>query len=211
MKKIAFVVGLLALPAMVFGQSATLSLVDNATGLNSVAVDPVLGGTVTAALLVSYAGAAEGVANVDGIFQASQSGKVTITGRTYGSPFQAGDSWAAPGAAFYGAVNGAMNPNSKNFGVASTSFVGSGPGGNYVAPADGALPWKIFTMTLSVAGPVNSPIVISMPGAFVGTTVNDGLDPVQLSTQTFGLTITPEPATMLLLAGAIPFLRRRSA
>ncbi len=210
MTKIAFVLGLLALPAIVFGQSATLSLVDDATGLNTVALDPAVGGTITAALLVSYSGAPEGVSNVDGIFQASQSGVVTVTGRTYGSPFQAGDSWAAPGAAFYGAVNGLMGPNSKNFGVASTSYVGSGPQGNYVAPTDGVLPWKIFTMTLSVK-PFTSPLTITMPGAFVGTTANEGLDPVTLSTTSTGLTITPEPATMLLLAGAIPFLRRRSA
>jgi len=212
MKKAMFVVALLAIPAIAYAGTATMSLKNNADGLSTVTVGQA-GGTVTISLnLDTYANAPGGIATVVATATASEAG-LSITGRAtgvVGGPFKASDSWGVP-------PTGALNLVSKELGVSATSFTGHGDqGANYVAPTDGELPWKIETITVSVpAGldPKTWTLNITA-GSYVDTTEFDGGgDQYPLDTTLIGMTIvrTPEPATMLLLAAALPFLRRRSA
>jgi len=86
---------------------------------------------------------------------------------------------------------------------------GSWPGYYGTSPADA------MTVDLKMVGTITSfPYAISIAGAGVtGLTILDNSSPVQdiydSSVPLAQVVITPEPASMLLLIGALPFLRRR--
>ncbi len=66
---------------------------------------------------------------------------------------------------------------------------------------------------MNVAGTPGVYTLAFTANSFAGSSDDSGAS-VQLDTTLAGgvtVTVTPEPATMLLLAGALPFLRRRSA
>lgn len=212
MKKTMFLVALLAIPALAFAGTATMSLkLSDGSYAKSVDV-ATLPATISVLWgLDSYAGAPNGIANVDAYMTASASNVFKVTARSFGTPFSAGFFAAATNPTLF--VN--LAPDSANIGALATG--GSGPLGNYLSPDDQATPWTLNTLTIQVlAGtPVGSYTLQLKPGYFAGTTDATGEVPEQLTTgQADGpitITVTPEPATMLLLTLALPFLRRRSA
>ncbi len=204
MRKAASLAALLALPGLGLAQSASLWLVDHDTGRDWVAVPSWGSGTVDLDLMLSYSGAPEGNFSFGGFIYASRGG-LYISARTYGSPFTANDTWLAPGDQF----RGYLNLTSKNFGATATSGIGSGPWGSYVAPTDGVLPWRLMTITVQwddFHDPFGTWLFLL--GVFVGSTENGGIDPIELPVSVGTFRFLPEPASMLLLAGALPFLRR---
>lgn len=222
MKKSAFIVALLAIPAIAFAGTATLQLkLNDGTSAASFDKDTV-GAQVTVAIwLNSYDDSdvgtwpgGNGVANVDGYIDASASGIFNIpsaASRTWTGPFQPSNGDLASASN----LSGALSPQSKNWGIAATSQFGSGQDGNYTT-ADAALPWKIETITMNVVTTTPGVYTLALstsPQSYVGSSTDTGSS-IHLATELLGpvtVTITPEPATMLLLAFALPFLRRRSA
>jgi len=233
MKRIAIVLALLALPAIALAaDSATMSL-RLASGGTSVTVAS-SGGTFHATIVLDDYTVASGmgIANVNGYLQASANGVFVGTGRTWGGPFNTtnGDTAGAT------TMNRKMDPLSYNWGIAATGSTGHGPpdnndppGINYIAPQDdtgggndGALPWTIETITIGVNTGTPGTYNLIMYQAYAGTSDMDGIAIALDTTILTGIqavisggqaviTITPEPATMLLLAAALPFLRRRRA
>lgn len=205
MKKLTFVLVLLALPAMAFAQSATMSL-KMADGTSAVTL-PETGGSIQIKIFLDSAtGVPEGIASIDGTIVASQSGIFTGTARTFGAPFINGNFPTATN------MNGAWNPNSPNFGAVATA--GSSNEGNYLVDGtDGALPWTIETVTVTVA-PTPGVYTLALSSLSFAATTDGAGTGIQLPTSLgspITVTVTPEPATMLLLTLALPFLRRRSA
>jgi hypothetical protein len=213
MKKSMFLVALLAIPAVAFAGTATMAL-KMSDGSTSVTVAP---GVATNLAVVwtldAYNDTAEGgygIANVDAYITASTGNAFKITAGAWGLPFSNGN--------FGGGVTGTLNPLSPQLGglAANPAFDDPGGFGNYAAPGNGALPWTLRTLTIQLQSGfaiANTVYTLTIPGAFAGTNDSGGL-PITLDTTNNGgitVTVTPEPATMLLLAAAVPFLRRRSA
>jgi len=224
MKKAMFVVALLAIPAVAFAGTATMSLRSSVGNSATVTVAPT-GGSLDIVVwidAVALTGSQSGVSNIDGQLVADQSNVLTITGRSWtGMCFRSTDTLAATDAnigdpdfdpsGFFGNV---LAPSSPNFGVAATVNITLPISQTNRGTQNIANGWKaeIITLDVAAAGPAGRTTKLNFSdGAFVGTTV--GLDPESLATTLHGMTIvqTPEPATMLLLAAALPFLRRRSA
>ncbi len=201
MKKATFLVALLAIPAFAFAGSAAMSLL-NADDMTGLATVPAAGGAFKVAVMIdSVTGAPEGVSNFAGTIVASQSHVFTMFGRSLVGcgPFK--DSDLIP--PLEPAVGHPLNPVSPPIGIVAAS-------GNY--PAVG-FPWKveIFLMTVEANPNPTTPRDLFLDlssDSYVGTTIDYGaLFP--LPTQLSGMKVTqlPEPATMLLLAAALPLLR----
>jgi hypothetical protein len=220
MKKAMCVLALLAIPAVAFAGTATMSLkYSDGTSVKTVdaGLNPTWSGTISVSVYIdAYAGAPEAISNFGGslssastVFSVATGTQRTLTGC---GPFVTGDTWGAlVGNGLAGAI-----PSVKDFGAAATTGGGHYTSfGNYGAPEDGALPWQTQIITVTVTNaPAGSTQILKIANGYVGTTENDGVDPVALDTDFSGnvtLNIIPEPATMLLLAAALPFLRRRSA
>lgn len=211
MKKLA-ILALLVLPAVAFaGGNATLSLVANGTTTWAKSSTPGTLGTVTVTIkLTGYDVADYGISNLSGFLDVSQGGIFATSARSFGSPFTGSD---FPGATnLTEAIAGLQS--TKNWGVAATSEAGSGLNGYYVAPTDGDLPWTIETFTVKIPiTAVGSWTMALSTNSYVARSDANGLADKMSTTVSAPLnfTVTPEPATMLLLAAAVPFLRRRSA
>jgi len=244
MKKLAFVLALLALPAVVFAGNATLSLKQNTTNATALTFGPA-GGTLTVNVWLSTtaADAPEGISNI----AATLRGTKKVGGASVNSVFTVvtRSAWTAGGTTTYGpfnnadfwdntmsgtAIGGVMAPDSKSLGVAATSGLGTGPKGNYTVPTAAwtneddpenpinysySIPWRLMRLTVTLAANPNGGdyMLGFAPGSIVGTTTGAGVYPADMTTSLVGMNIvqTPEPMTMLLLAAALPFLRRRSA
>lgn len=212
MKKSMFLVALLVIPAVAFAGTATMSL-KLSGGATAITVAPNTPVALTAVWsLDDYAGAPNGIANVDAVLHASANNvfKFGTTARVWGAPFSSGKFDAATPAALN---NLALNPDSANLGALALNPAFDDPMavGNYTT-LNAPLPWTLNTINLIVnAAP--GVYTLTIPGAFAGTSDDLGA-PVALDTALnngITVTVTPEPATMLLLAAAVPFLRRRSA
>ena len=233
MRKTVSLLVLLVLPAMAYAGHATLSLKQFGTDATSLSIGSTGGQLIVNVWLnTTAADAPEGIANVVGNLTSyaydgatTKSGTFTMVRRdTAGcGPFTTGDTWDVTQNGT--AIAGALSPNSKSIGVAATGGFGDGPAGNYRVPTttyvDGndveqtfTVPWKLMKLTLVVAGVPGRYVLGFSPGTYVGTTTGDGVYPAAMDTTREGISIligAPEPATLLLLVGAVPFLRRRSA
>jgi len=221
MKKLAAIVIMLALPATVLAIPTEIYL--ESGGLESLSYEygsapTTMDMDITVDLGYNLIGQIDGALYMD-----SQDTAISITGITYASPFS---TYAfASGAPVVSTID-----QHKDFGRVY------GGGGSEVRANSGAD--QLFaTMTLSGIDtlPVGT-YVISVGqatesagwwddhtgdygnGPFWSADYSQGVPvenpggPVPFdSNHAFTLTITPEPATMLLLVGALPFLRRRTA
>ena len=237
MKKKVVILALLTVPSIAFAGNARLYLLQNTTNATAITFCPTGGSLVVNVWLdTTAADAPEGIANIVGNLTSYASDGVTpksgiftmVRRDTAGcGPFTTGDTWDVTQNGT--AIAGALSPNSKSIGVAATGGFGDGPAGNYMVPTttyvDGndveqtfTVPWKLMKLTLAVAGVPGSYVLGFSPGTYVGTTTGNGVYPAALTTTLQGMSsglmtvdVTPEPATMLLLAAAVPALRRRRA
>ena len=217
MMKILVIMSLLVVPAAVYG-AGSLSLLDS-TGASSLSVEDV---TLPIALSMKV-DIATGYNDISSV----SFGLIGNTGLSVSATpaFQPNYSTWAVGNRFFGAVFPAGGYNltaSGGFGSGALDFGNfNGGGGTEVVAGDGTV--ETFTLnipsglalgdyvigfassdqgeegTIVAWSALNSP-----PGAAGELQEFENLNG-------FTLTITPEPATMLLLAGALPFLRRRTA
>lgn len=205
MKKLIALVLILALPSFAFGAGA-YSVVETggtaaasiAPGTASLSLDIVL--TVDEAN-IGFGGALEGPAGV------------TIVSRTMAAPVSAAE-WLqnSTDAQLVGSSLsakwdfGAVDTVSQSFGPGAVKLVTLVVNPSLLAPG---------VYQLRVGDSTN------LPPSLGGATDNNtgwyapaslfGLPVTADAGAAFTLTVTPEPVTMLLLAGALPFLRRRSA
>ena len=239
MRTTAFFTALLVLPATVFANQTTLSLKQYGTNATTVSLGST--GTqlnVDMWLTTTAADAPEGVAYVAArlcLYKADRvtpiSGAVSTVTRTvahtlgYG-PFDILDTWDT---GLGRSIAGELNPYSKSLGVTATGGYGTQtPGRNYAVPTavygledpntgdiinyNFTTPWKLMKITLSFSSlPSGNCYLGFSPESCVVTTTGNGIYPAVLDTTLEGIVITPEPATLLLLVTAAPFIRRRSA
>jgi len=184
MKKYAMVVlALLAIPAFAFaGTANTMALTVGGSASASVAQ----GGTLTVDLVMDSAVPAAGYQLE---LQASAAGAFDVTADVASATLFAG---GLP----LGSAVGGLDTTSATTGVLGFSDVPaeSSPGTvrTFTIAVDAAAPVGMYTID-----PINVVVSDSMANS-IATTVS-GLC----------VNVTPEPASMLLLAGALPFLRRR--
>jgi len=205
MKKLIVLIAMMALPSVAFA-SASLDLQEG--GDNAVSVAP--GGTFT---LDVYLDANEGWLTMGGILDASANNTFQLAAT--------GD-WA-PNAAVVPGV--APNTGSATFTPGSSFYFGDydyydGTLGFYPDigfqkttvgdyPSNGFWPKTVLSILVTVAGDAE-------PGEYTMSLesrdfFNSASGYIAGGGNDLAITITPEPATMLLLAGALPFLRRRTA
>lgn len=210
MKKVTFLFALLAIPAIAFAGTASMSLklADGSTYIEvpqNVATNLSVVWTLDAYNDADVGG--YGIANVDAYITASASNVFKITAGAWGQPFSQG--------AFGGGVVCTLAPLSVQLGGLAQNPNYSDPlgQGNYTT-ADAPLPWTLRTLTMQVQATAAPGLYsLTIPGSFAGT-IDADLVAINLATSNnggFQVRVTPEPATMLLLALALPFLRRRSA
>lgn len=216
MKKLIAIVLLLALPAMAYG-AATISLLSGGSASKDIDVAN-LPTTMTLDIVVNFSTSDN--YSIDGGL--SGSNLITITARSWNAVITNVDNpWKKQRTdAQFLTHNlsenldfGAEQQNGSPGDIGSQYFLGSGAS-------------TLVTLTLSLPGtlvkgasyPIG--IVDGKPfGEFNGTGYWAAFEsgggtgnPTDWDTiNGFTLNITPEPATMLLLAGALPFLRRRTA
>ena len=203
MKKLVGILVILALPAMAYAEASTwLSSSGSASKSIDVAALPT---TMTLDVMVSWtttdnfsvSGGVDGPA------------VITIGARAYGAPFNL---WVAntADAQYLGTT------------LAQEMDYGALPNAGVQLAGSGTQKFVTLTLNIPVMAKGAYPMWISdgMPyGQFTGTGFWAAMesgggtgDPAEWDHVTgFTLNITPEPATMLLLAGALPFLRRRTA
>jgi len=209
MKKLA-ILALLVLPAVAFaGGNATLALVAN--GPTTWAIGGTGSVTVTVKL-TGYDVANNGISNVSGYLDVSAGNIFATSARTFGAPFVVANGDTAGSATLTETIAGLQS--TKNWGIAATSGLGASTGGYYMAPTDGALPWAIETFTVKIPTTAAGSWTMALStNSYVAR--GDASDLAEKMSTTVSapitFTVTPEPATMLLLAAAVPFLRRRSA
>jgi hypothetical protein len=216
MKKLAFVLAILALPtiALAANPTATMSLRLAADASQLKTVPQGVAGTITIGVYLDALSAVEGLTNFGGVLDSATTGVFSVaTGSQRsltGAVFQAGDIWGVTPVT--SGMSGTI-PQTKDFGAATVS--GSGFYGNYTLDdlnAVSAAPWPLEFINVSYAALAPGDYTVGIKAGYVGTTTNDGAD-TWACDYTYGggvtLHVTPEPATMLLLAGALPFLRRR--
>lgn len=182
MKKYVAILALLAMPALAMaGTANTLDLLSG--GSSTVAADP--GSSITVNVVLDTT-EPQGVAGYGLSATASSAGVFDITSETRSVIV------AFPS----GSAVGGLDVTSP---VSSCIEFVNVPAGSFPATI---LTWEVAVDANAAAGDYT--IIASGPG--ISTTGGVAI-PVTLGALT--VTVTPEPATMLLLAGALPFLRRR--
>jgi hypothetical protein len=199
MKKLIAIVLLLAIPAIAYGQTS-ISLLNGGNASLDVAVTD-LPTTMTLDVVVVLTDTDNSAVSggLDG------TSLITVSAISLGSPQSAWSRFDA-----YNATNIVGSDLSQNYDfgavTSGTNVLGSG-----------TTTWATITLNLPdtlVAGesyPIG--LVVSKPGgSMLSWASKTSLDEMPYDAENgFTLNITPEPATMLLLAGALPFLRRRTA
>lgn len=180
MKKYVLVLAMLAVPAMAFGQTASMSLVVG--GSSEITADGLDSGVLLELVIDS---ADTNVAGYDVWLTASQAGVLSLSGETK----------SVITGFVYGSANGTLNPTSGT--TSGLNMSGDTP--------PSAWPATIISWTLTSIGDLDLPVTID-----IGTNLS-AAGGVAFEVSKTSLEIVPEPATMLLLAGALPFLRRRRA
>lgn len=201
MKWIMAMGAVLAIPALAYGAASfTLTAGGSGTaGATAVTVDP---GDSFGIDLGIVQGDANGTAGFGGALQASANDQFYITGR----------SWHIAYADANTTDTTLLNDTNKWL------VDDAHPGQNIGAINDetgywpaGDFPQVVETFTIQTnSDPGVYTITIGDAGG--GILISDGLGEDEQTPLTIGsyqVTITPEPASMLLLAGALPFLRRR--
>ena len=201
MKWIMAMGAVLAIPALAYGAASfTLTAGGSGTaGATAVTIDP--GDSFSIDLGITQEDA-YGVAGFGGALQASANGQFYITGR----------SWLVSNADENTATSVLLNDTNKW--LADDPFPGQNVGA--IEEVTGYWPAGDFPQVMEtfIIQTNSDPGVytITIGDAGGGILIADGMGEVEQTPLTIGsyqVTITPEPASMLLLAGALPFLRRR--
>jgi hypothetical protein len=206
MKKLIPIVLLLALPAMAFGgENSSISLLSGGNASLDVALTDLP--TTMSLDVVVYFDEDQQTALGGGLYGSSL---ITVTNRSYALP-QSG--WAKnDGMGTPALIVGSDLSQSRDWGAqtASNDYINSGTTTFVTLTLD--LPTGLDTGSgYPIAYPIT--IVDSERGPLYYTNVGAEGEGRYFGDNVAGFTlnITPEPATMLLLAGALPFLRRRTA
>ena len=205
MKWIMAIGAVLAIPALAFG-AASYTLTAGGSGMSgatAVTIDP--GDSFSIDLGITQEGT--GVAAFDGALTASSNSTFYVTGRT----------WFLEGGANGENVYTPNWVNDTNKWLETSAHAGQNFGsvkpGSYAYWAASVFPSVTQTIDLDSSAIAEAgTYTISMGSAGGGIQIYDSDGVAKQETLTLGsyqVTITPEPASMLLLAGALPFLRRR--
>ena len=195
MKWIMAMAAVLAVPALALGAASFALDVGGETAIEICkTTDP----SFTLSLGITQDDA-NGCGGFGGALQASANGVFEVTKRI----------WTIPGPRFDGATNvqmkGFISPMTKNFG--SISMNDNGYWNAAFFPAE----VEKFNITIPATTPNGVyTICIGDPGGGIYVMNYDGSgNQAPLTSNCVEVTVVPEPASMLLLVGALPFLRRR--
>lgn len=184
--RIALVVlALLAVPAMALGTTIQLRVGSE--------VHTIAAPGDTLAVAVSIEGALEDVAAFDGFLTADTNNVLSVTGRTFGPQGFGGFPTSA-------SIIGPLNPSSPAIG-------GLNIAGN-VPPDSMGISNPVETINVLIANDWDGSTLTLI---VTGQIVSDGAGNAIPLTASLPLTITPEPASLLLLGLGGLFLRRRRA
>ena len=200
MKWIMAMAAVMAVPAMALG-AASFSL--SVGGATAIEVNPADDPATFALDLFIDQDDANGTAGFGGALEASTNGVFYVTSKAMqlDGPFFL----LTLGPVFKNDTNKWLSPRTANFGAMSSSANGYWNAGQF--------PGKAVTIGMAVpAGAPNGVYTISIgdPGGGIYISNYDGEgSQTPLTTSSLQVTVVPEPASMLLLVGALPFLRRR--
>ena len=200
MKWIMAMAAVLALPALALG-AASFSL--EVGGETAIEICKTTDPAFTIDLFVDQDDA-NGTAGFGGALEASTNGVFYVTSKIF--QLKGPKYLLTTGPVFKNDTNKWLSPMTKNFGFMSESANGYFNAGQFPAKA----------VTMGAKVPADAPngtytISIGDPGGGIMISNYDGSgDQTPMdSTATLQVTVVPEPASMLLLVGALPFLRRR--
>ena len=208
MKWIMAMGAVLAIPALAFG-AASYTLTAGGSGMGgatAVTIDP---GDSFSIDLGIIQGDDNGVSAFDAAMQASANSVFFMTARSWVLSSDVDEN-----------VGPATLTNEANKWFQTTPHSGQNVGAIHKADVDpngywpaADFPQVVETITVGTLGTVSGGIyTITLGDAGGGIAIYDGMGDYEQLPLTIGeyqVTITPEPASMLLLAGAVPFLRRR--
>ena len=199
MKWFMAIAAVLALPAMAFG-AASFSLTSGGASAITIAPNDSFDVNVT----INYSSPVTGITGFDAGLSASTDNIFQCTARSWvltKASSTRSDSWFTS-AAYYNDVY--VNP------VANQNIGGIRSIGAWTDPSP--LDCENLSLYNAIGTPGVYTLTLVSPGA-AGLNILDGQSPAQkidgVTSSTLQVTITPEPASMLLLVGALPFLRRR--
>ena len=201
MKWMMAIGAVLAMPALVFGYVGTANFTLESSGNTSITIDP--GDPFSLDIAIDWSGA-ENIYGDDAALTASTSNVFMMTSRTHGS-----------------GVSGNITANrtdavilsDANKWLKTAADATQDLGGEFQSTEWTQNPLQYSTIGIDSAdaiAPGVYTITMGSPGlAGLNVLEGVGLEFMDTSSDTFTVTVTPEPASMLLLVGALPFLRRR--